>query len=92
MNREEYITKREALYKQITDLRDEYVRTNSPLAKGTKVKVTNSFGEVSYGIVEGYRCDWDDVLPIVAKLKKDGTKHATAHIYIGARTNVEVVE
>lgn len=92
MNRTEYITKREELQRQLADLRDEYVRTNSPLAKGTKVKVTNSFGGVSYGIVEGYQCDWDDVLPIVAKLKKDGTKHATAHIYVGIRTKVEVVE
>ena len=92
MNRTEYLKKREELQRQLADLKDEYVRTNSTLAKGTKVKVTNSFGEVSYGIVEGYQCDWDDVLPIVAKLKKDGTKHATAHIYVGMRTKIEVVE
>ena len=92
MNRTEYITKREELQRQLADLRDEYVRTNSPLAKGTKVKVTDSFGGVSYGILEGYQCEWDDVLPIVAKLKKDGTKHATAHIYVGTRGGIEVVE
>ena len=92
MNRTEYITKREALQKQLADLKDEYVRTNSTLPNGTKVKVTNSLGEVSYGMVLGYKFEWDEVHPIVAKLKKDGTPHAIARIYVGTRTKVEVVE
>lgn len=92
MNRTEYVTKREELQRQLADLKDEYVRTNSTLTKGTKVKVTNSFGEVSYGIVEGYECFCDDVIPIVAKMKKNGTKHATAHVYAGIMSKIEVVE
>ena len=92
MDRGEYLRKREALYQQITDLQNEYVRSNSPLANGTKVKVTNSRGQVSYGVVLGYKFEWDEVHPIVAKVKKDGTAHATARIYVGTRTKVEVVE
>jgi predicted nucleic acid-binding Zn finger protein len=92
MNKEEYVTKREALQKELADLKDEYVRTNSTLPNGTKVKVTNSLGETSYGIVEGYECFCDDVIPIVAKMKKNGTKYATAHVYAGIMSKIEVVE
>ena len=92
MDKNEYVKRREELQKQLMELKDEYVRTNSPLPIGTKVKVTDGNDEIQFDILEGYRCEYDDVVPIIAKLKKDGTKHATAHIYVGWRSKIEVVE
>ena len=89
MDKNEYVTKRDELQTQLAFLKDEYIKTNSPFPIGTKVKITHGNGDVEYGFIERYECHWDDVQPIVKKIKKDGTPHATAHIYIGWRSKIE---
>ena len=100
MSREEYVAKRDALYQhlnqQMDDLKQEYIRSNSKFPNGTKVKIHYKLygancptGYDECGIVIGYKIFFDDVIPIVAKMKKDGTAHATARIYIGTTANIE---
>ena len=99
MDRKEYLEKSEALYQQIEDLNQEYIKSNSKLPNGTKVKVHYKHyganyptGYDEYGIVLGYDICFDDVRPIVAKMKKDGTPHATARLYVGSGSNVEICD
>ena len=78
MNKEEYKKKKDALTKQLNDLREEYVKSNSAIPNNTKVKITrvNYEGEkmgVDYGFLVGYTCHYDDIIPIIKKFKKDGT-------------------
>lgn len=90
MDKSEYITKREELYKQLIDLKQEYIKTNSPIPSGTKVKITNGCNEVRYGFLVGYTCNYDDVEPIVRKMNKDGKPHATINLYVSKYSKVEI--
>ena len=99
MNREEYVTKLNALKDEMADLKFEYIRSNSKIPNGTKVKIHYKCygancptGYDEYGIVLGYEIYLDDVRPIVAKMKKDGTPHATARLYVGSGSNVEICD
>jgi hypothetical protein len=71
MTKEEYVAK-------VTKLKKECIASNSPIKPGTKVKVTIHYrhlsDDVTYGILTGYTCNFDEVLPVVAKIKKDGTQ------------------
>ena len=96
MDREEYLEKRRTLHKQLEDLSAEYIRSNSKFPKGTKVKIHYKHcganyptGYDEYGIVLGYKMYFDEVIPIVAKMKKDGTAHATARLYVSSTANIE---
>jgi len=96
MDKKEYLEKREALYQQMEDLKQEYIRSNSKFPNGTKVKIhykhygTNCrTGYDVYGIVIGHEIHFDEVIPIVAKMKKDGTAHAMARIYVSTTANIE---
>ena len=99
MDKKEYLEKSEALYQQIEDLNQEYIKSNSKLPNGTKVKVHHKYygancptGYDEYGIVLGYKISFDEVIPIVAKMKKDGTPHSTARLYVGSGSNVEICD
>lgn len=99
MDRKEYLEKSEALYQQIEDLNQEYIKSNSKIPNGTKVKIHYKHygancptGYDEYGIVQGYKIYFDEVVPIVAKMKKDGTPHATARLYVSATTNIEICD
>ena len=72
MTREEFLRKDEELIKKREALKAEFVRTNSPLKPGTKVKVTH-INTVEYGFIEGYKFQCDRVVPVIKKMKKDGT-------------------
>ena len=96
MDKKEYLEKREALYQQMENLKQEYIRSNSKFPNGTKVKIHYKHygancptGYDVYGIVIGYEIYFDEVIPIVAKMKKDGTAHATARIYVSTTANIE---
>jgi hypothetical protein len=99
MDRKEYVAKLNALQEEIADLKFEYIKSNSKIPNGTKVKVHYKHyganyptGYDEYGIVLGYDICFDDVRPIVAKMKKDGTPHATARLYVGSGSNVEICD
>lgn len=99
MDRKEYVAKLNALRKQLRDLDAEYIRSNSVIPVGTKVKIHYKHYGANYptgydecGIVIGYEIYFDEVRPIVAKMKKDGTAHATAKLYVSSTANVEVCD
>lgn len=96
MDKKEYVAKLNALQKKMADLKFEYIKSNSKIPNGTKVKIHYKHygancptGYDEYGIVLGYEIYMDDVLPIVAKMKKDGTAHPTARLYVGSNSNDE---
>ena len=99
MSREEYVTKFNALQKEMADLKFEYIKSNSKIPNGTKVKVHYKHygancptGYDEHGIVLGYKISFDEVIPIVAKMKKDGTPHPTARLYVGSGSSVEICD
>ena len=64
----------------INKLTEEYVKSNSRIPNGTKVKITQMCSNVPekvlavhYGYLVGYHCEYNEVTPIIKKLKKDGT-------------------
>ena len=92
MNKQEFINRSNAIEARINELRKEqealdaeYVNTNQPYQIGQKVKVsypTSDGGKefFAYGFVTGYELIYHDVLPVLAKMKVDGTEHKTAHL------------
>jgi len=72
MTREEFLKKDAELIEKRKALKAEFVRTNSPLKPGTKVKVIHA-NAVEYGFIDGYKFECDRVVPVVKKMKKDGT-------------------
>ena len=99
MSKEEYVAKLDALQKEMADLKFEYIKSNSKIPNGTKVKVHYKHygancptGYDEYGIVLGYKISFDEVIPIVAKMKKDGTPHPTARLYVSYDSNVEICD
>ena len=99
MEQKEYIEKYMALEQQMADLRKSYVESNSPWPVGTKVVVHHSHygGNFpteydEYGIIKGYEINnaTDEVRPILAKIKKDGTAHPTARVYVLCNADVEL--
>ena len=99
MLKKEYVAKFNALKNEMADLKFEYIKSNSKIPNGTKVKIHHKHygancptGYDEYGIVLGYEISFDEVIPIVAKMKKDGTPHATARLYVGYDSNVEICD
>lgn len=89
----ELLEQEKALKLALSDLRKEYVSTNSPILVGTKVQVFNRYNKpMDVGILIGYEFNHGCVLPVVAKMKKDGTPHPTAKIYFCGRAYVEPME
>ena len=92
MNKQEFIDRSNAIEARINELREaqevlnaEYVITNQPYQIGQKVKVsypTRDGGKefIAYGFVKGYELSYQDVLPVLAKMKADGTEHKVAHL------------
>lgn len=98
MNKLDFLAEYEKISFQIRNLEDqlrslsnEYINSNAPFPIGTKVKVSypaTKYEEAyeEYGIVEGWTIDADDdVVPFLAKVKKDGTAHQTAKVYVCSR-------
>ena len=96
MSKEEYVAKLDALKNEMADLKFEYIKSNSKFPNGTKVKIHYKHygancptGYDEYGIVLGYDISFDEVIPIVAKMKKDGTAHSTARLCVSTTANIE---
>lgn len=74
-------------------LRNAYVESNSTIPAGTKVKVYSKEGrEREVGILLGYEFRYDDIRPIVDKMKKDGTAHKSARIFVCFDDTIEPIE
>ena len=87
MTREEFLRKDEELIKKREALKAEFVRTNSPLKPGTKVKVIYN-NAVEYGFLEKYIFEYNNIVPVIVKIKKNGTpsKH---RIFVRWNSKVE---
>ena len=81
MSYEEFENKYTELRQAINDLKKEYIDSNSPFPVGTKVKITDSEGKVFYGFIREYHMAGYFVLPIISKIKKDGTMHPTQNVW-----------
>lgn len=100
MTKEEYKKAASVINKQILELKGDlhalrkaYVESNSTIPVGTKVEVCSNVGkEKEVGILLGYEFRYDNVRPIVAKMKKDGTAHATARIFVWHDEIVKPIE
>ena len=81
------------MYNSLYKLRKEYVASNSVIPEGTKVQVFNRLGETKeVGILLGYEFMHDDIRPIGAKMKKDGTAHQSARIFVWCDDAIEPIE
>ena len=78
-----------ALKGELMKLRREYIRTYAPYPTGTKVRIV---GTKDVGIVIGYDFRYNTLRPLVAKMKKDGTAHATARLFVLGVNSIEKVE
>ena len=100
MTKEEYKKAASVINKQILELkgdlhalREAYVESNSTIPAGTKVKVYSNIGKYKdVGILLGYEFRYDDIRPIVAKIKKDGTAHKSARIFVWYDDTIEPIE
>lgn len=72
MTFEEYEKQDESLRQQRVSLRERFLDENKPCEKGSLVAVTTSGGIIK-GVVTGFQISWQQVQPIVKRLKKDGT-------------------
>ena len=93
MKKEEYIKKYDELTKKMEEVRKEllevkkeYIASNTTYPIGTKLKLTfpkrPDSKKVEYGIVRGYEISVNnEVRPVLAKMKKDGTAHPNAQQY-----------
>ena len=99
MTKEEYKKAASVINEQILELkgdlralRKSYVESNSTIPAGTKVKVCSDAGkEKEVGILLGYEFRYDDIRPIVAKMKKDGTAHKSARIFVWHNDAIEPI-
>lgn len=110
MDKKEYLKKYEELTKkmevirnELLEVKKEYIASNTKYPIGTKVKITyndtkyiNNANNVIYGVVVTHEISYgnDEVYPVIAKMKKDGTPHPKARHYISwyRKPTVEIVE
>ena len=91
MTKEEFSKKRKELEEKLYNLQEEYIKSNSPIPQGTKVKVTRG-NEVKYGFIESYYLVRDNLKPSVLVMKKDGTPSTMKHMYIPYDAVIEVCD
>ena len=92
MTKEEYLKKHTALKEQLYQLDIDYIKSNSPIPNGTKVKITsvdyNGNTKVSYGFIESYFLCCNEVIPFVLAMTKDGTP-SSRHLYVPRKSTIE---
>lgn len=100
MTKEEFRAKFDEIKKQETALRvkmgklkNDYIQSNKQFNIGDKVKVTNGkTGAVQFGIIRKYYINLEDgVIPIIAKIKKNGEPHPNQDVryHIWAHDTIE---
>lgn len=90
MTKEEFVKKVDALRMQKLQYEKEYIATNTKYPEGTKLKVTSE-GKVRYGIVKFNLVEYEDVVPWVAFIMKNG-EESQRRICINPNDKVEVIE
>ena len=90
MNKEEFVKKVNALRAQKLQYEKEYIATNSKYPEGTKLKVTSA-GKTRFGIVKFNLVEYDEVVPWVAMIMRNGDE-SQRRVCIGPDDQVEVVE
>jgi len=92
MTKEEYLKKHTTLKEKLYQLDIDYIKSNSPIPKGTKVKITNvnynGGTSVSYGFIESYFLNCGDVIPSILAMKKDGTP-SNKHLFATYTSTIE---
>lgn len=83
MTRQEYENKRAEMYKQIRELSDEYIRTNTDIEPGTTVI---SAGQKCY--LHGYAVANGNIYPVLFKFNKDGTVNKNKKIYVSRNAKI----
>lgn len=85
MEKEEFVKKKRELQDALYKLQEDYIKANSPIPNGTKVKITivdwNEEESVTYGFIESYYLAFNEVYPSILAVKKDG-KPSTKHVFI----------
>ena len=91
--KQDFFSKREELTRHLLDYELMYVEKNCGFSKGSKVKVTNFNGNVEYGFVKGFRrSPCAGVVPVIGKLKKDGSQYKFKEIYVTEFHKIELTK
>ena len=90
MNKEEFVKKCKALREQKLQIEKEYIASNTKYPEGTRLKVTSA-GKVRIGIVKFNVVEYDEVVPYVNMIMKNG-EESQRRIRIYPSDDVEVIE
>lgn len=90
MTKKEFIEKVNALRAQKLQYEKEYIAANTKYPEGTKLKVTSD-GKSRFGIVKFNLVEYDEVVPWVAMIMKNGDE-SQRRVCINPEDDVEVVE
>jgi len=85
MNNKEYEAQRTEIYKQLAELKKQYIRDNVEIEPGSFVSVN---GMKAY--LKDYEVKGDRIYPILFAVKKDGTPHSCNRIYTSS--NIKLVK
>lgn len=91
MNKEEFVSQRNALREQLNELEKEYIRTNVPYPVGTKIVVTGNNGKSRIGIVKDSIISGDNVVPLVMQLTNEG-KESLRRIVVYPGDDIKIVK
>lgn len=91
MNKEEFLKKMKALREQKLQFEKEYIDSNIKYPAGTKLKITGENGKVRFGLVKFSVVEYDDVVPYVNLIMKDGNE-SQRRVHIDELDTVEVVD
>ena len=90
MTKEEFVKKVNALREQKLQYEKEYIASNTKYPNGTKLKVTSN-GKTRFGIVKFNIVEYDEVVPWVAMIMKNGDE-SQRRICINSNDEVEIIE
>ena len=91
MTKQEFLEKVAALRAQRLQYEKEYAESNITYPVGTKLKVTNSKDKTRFGIVKGQLIEYDEVVPYVTLIMKNGDL-SDRRVVIGENDKVEIVD
>ena len=89
MVKEEFIQKMSVLRAEKDKLEQEYIESNAVFEAGQKVRVPKKNRDV-FGIVKFNVVEYDDVVPFILLIKKDG-EETNRRIHVKPGEEIEVV-
>lgn len=90
MTKEEFVKKVNALRAQKLQYEKEYIASNTKYPDGTKLKITSG-GKTRFGIVKFNLVEYDEVVPWVAMIMKNGDE-SQRRVCINPDDEVEIIE